>query len=110
MITITAQQVEEHNADRLICKANLATWRKRLKKAVALYPCLPDHGKAECARLIGEAYLQVKACGANFRAAQEVYRQAVFMARNAKAAEEPTEHDSPARLEQVNELSSDDHS
>ena len=82
---ITAEEIEIANADRLICKANLAAWRKRLKKAVALYPCVPDHGQAECARLIGEAYLQVKACGANFRAAQEVYRQATFLARNSNA-------------------------
>lgn len=85
MITITAEQIEEANADRLICKANLAGWRKRLKKAVALYPCLPDYDQAEAARLIGEAYLQVKAEGANLKAAQEVYRQATFLARNATA-------------------------
>ena len=83
MITITAQQVEEHNADRLICKANLATWRKNLKKAVALFPCLPDNQQAECLALIGEAYLRVKAEGANLKAAQEVYRQATFLARNS---------------------------
>lgn len=107
---ITAEEIEIANADRLICKANLATWRKNLKKAVALFPCLEEHAQAECLALIGEAYLRVKAEGANLKAAQEVYRQATFLARNAKAAEEPTEHDSPARLEQVNELPSDDHS
>jgi hypothetical protein len=107
---ITAEEIEIANADRLICKANLATWRKNLKKAVALFPCLEESAQADCLALIGEAYLRVKAEGANLKAAQEVYRQAVFMARNAKAAEEPTEHDSPARLEQVNELPSDDYS
>lgn len=80
---ITAEEIEMANADRLICKANLATWRKRLKKAVALYADLPDQGQAECARLIGEAYLQVKHYGADLKAAQEVYRQALFMARNS---------------------------
>lgn len=78
---ITAEEIEIANADRLICKANLAGWRKRLKKAVALYPCLHAADQPEGARLIGEAYLQVKACGDCSRAAQEVYRQAIFMAR-----------------------------
>jgi len=78
---ITAEQIQEANADRLICKANLAAWRKRLKKAVALYPSLHPDAWPEAARLIGEAYLQVKACGACARAAQEVYRQTIFMAR-----------------------------
>lgn len=102
--------LEEANADRLICKANLATWRKRLKKAVALFPNLPRDKQPGCLTLIGEAYLQVKACGEDFKAAQEVYRQAMFLARNARPADEPTEHDSPARLEQVNELPADDYS
>ncbi len=102
--------LEEANADRLICKANLATWRKRLKKSVALFPNLPADKQAECLALIGEAYLRVKEYGADLKAAQEVYRQALFMSRNARPADEPTEHDSPARLEQINELPSDDYS
>jgi hypothetical protein len=107
---ITQKELEEANADRLICKANLATWRKNLKKAVAIFPCLEEHAQAECLALIGEAYLRVKAEGANFKAAQEVYRQALFLRRNARPDDAPTEHDSPARLEQINELPSDDYS
>lgn len=105
---ITAEELEIANADRLICKANLATWRKNLKKACALFPNLVESDQAECLALIGEAYLRVKAEGANLKAAQEVYRQALFLSRNARPDDAPTEHDSPARLEQVNELPSDD--
>jgi hypothetical protein len=77
--------LEEANADRLICKANLAAWRKRLKKAVKLFPCVIESEQQECLALIGEAYLRVKEYGADFKAAQEVYRQATFLARNANA-------------------------
>jgi hypothetical protein len=107
---MTKIDLEEANADRLICKANLSAWRKRLKKAVKLFPCVIESEQQECLALIGEAYLRVKIEGANFKAAQEVYRQALFLARNARPAEEPTEHDNPARLEQINELPSDDFS